>query len=165
MHLLFFREGMLNLVSAYKHSDSEENSNLNNSKMVLLHSLLSQYLDNEEPMVRFVAVRFIASVFPPIYVKAKYLLLIATADSKEEIASEALKSLYEGTGKHDIGSGSTKEQSSKLVLPSFQEMMTYVNNEVNTRMAKPQKCYSQGNHILPYPVSVYKEVMHELIFY
>lgn len=89
---------MLNLVSAYKYSDFDHDKQaLNNSKMVLLHSLLSQYLDNEEPMVRFVAVRFISTVFPADHVKSKYLLLLATGDSKEEIFTEALKALY-GSG-------------------------------------------------------------------
>lgn len=79
---------MLNLVPAFKYklpqiSDGKltaEQSNVNDSKMTLLHALLSQYMDSEEPMVRFVATRFMATVFPPGHVQSKYLLLLATGD-------------------------------------------------------------------------------------
>lgn len=152
---------MLNLVSAYKYSSNdEENSNLNNSKMVLLHSLLSQYLDSEEPMVRFVAVRFLSSVFPSDNVKSRYLLLLATGDPKDDVVTEALKALYGSTYKQDLStdSNANKDKESKLVLPPFEEMMSYVNGEVNTKMSKPQKCFSHGNYLLPFPINVYKEV-------
>lgn len=156
---------MLNLVSAYKYTEMEddksERSNLNNSKMVLLHSLLSQYLDNEEPMVRFVAVRFISSVFPSNHVKSKYLLLLATGDTKDEVYTEALKALYGSGRKKDLTNSNYEyedEKDGNVSLPSFEEMMNYVCVEVNTRMQKPSKCFSQGNHVLPFPLPVYKEV-------
>lgn len=151
---------MLNLVSAYKYSGNvEEDSNLNNSKMVLLHSLLSQYLENEEPMVRFVAVRFLASVFPSNHVKSRYLLLIATGDSKDDVVSEALKSLYGSAYKQELNIDDDNKET-KLILPSFNEMMTYIHGEVENLLKKPQKCYSQGNYLLPFAVPVYKEVKY-----
>lgn len=74
---------MLNLVSAYRYNaanNPDDTTNLDDSKMMLLHSLLSQYMDAEEPMVRFVATRYMATVFPPTHVQSKYLLLLATGD-------------------------------------------------------------------------------------
>lgn len=51
------------------------------------------------------------------------------------------------------------KEDKKVILPSFVDMINYVMSEVNTRMQKPAKCYSQGNHVLPFPVPVYKEIM------
>lgn len=154
---------MLNLVAAYRYKGTHatENKNENESKMMLLHSLLKQYMDSEEPMVRFVATRFMATVFPPQHIYSKYLLLVATGDSKDEVYTEALKALYGPLYKqgYDHSGPESESEEKRLNLPPFREFMHYVYNESNARMQKTTQCYTQGNHILPYMPNVYKEVI------
>lgn len=76
---LQIREGLLNLILAYKHdiftADCDKDSRLN-----LLFALIKCKITSDEPMVRFASVRTLAIIFPQNHVPSKFLLLTATGD-------------------------------------------------------------------------------------
>lgn len=76
---LQIREGLLNLILAYKHdifpAECDKDSRLN-----LLFALIKCKMISEEPMVRFASVRTLGTIFPPNHVPSKFLLLTATGD-------------------------------------------------------------------------------------
>lgn len=76
---LQIREGLLNLISAYKYDVIPEECD-KDGRLNILFALLKYYINSEEPMVRFVAVRSIALIFPLSHVPSKFLLLLATGD-------------------------------------------------------------------------------------
>lgn len=77
---LQIREGLLNLIVAYRYNVNPEEVD-KNGRVNILFALLKFYMASEEPMVRFVAVRSVATIFPPDHVPSKFLLLVATGDS------------------------------------------------------------------------------------
>lgn len=76
---LQIREGLLNLIVAYKYDVCPEEVD-QNGRLNLLFGLLQYCMSSEEPMVRFAAVRSIATIFPADHVPSKFFLLLATGD-------------------------------------------------------------------------------------
>lgn len=76
---LHISEGLLNLILAYKYDVNPREVD-KNSRITILFGLLKFFMTSEEPMVRFAAVRSVATIFPPEHVFSKFLLLLATGD-------------------------------------------------------------------------------------
>lgn len=76
---LQIREGLLNLILAYKYDNNPKEMD-KNGRINILFGVLKFFMSSEEPMVRFAAVRSIATIFPPEHVFSKFLLLLATGD-------------------------------------------------------------------------------------
>lgn len=76
---LQIREGLLNLILAYKYdifpSECDKDGRLN-----ILYVLVKCKGGSEEPMVRFAAIRTLATIFPPNHVPSKFTLMVATGD-------------------------------------------------------------------------------------
>jgi hypothetical protein len=49
-------------------------------RQIMMQALLASQVESNEPMARFVAVRYAASVFPLDHVQSRYLLLLASGD-------------------------------------------------------------------------------------
>lgn len=77
---LQIREGLLNLIVAYKY-DVFPQENDKNGRINIIFAIMKCYIYSEEPMVRFAAVRSAATIFPPKHVPSKILLLRATVDA------------------------------------------------------------------------------------
>lgn len=77
---LQIRDGLLNLTSAYRYNINTEEHDKDN-RINLLYALVKFYIDSDDPMVRFVAVRTVATIFPPDHVPSKFLLLLVTDDT------------------------------------------------------------------------------------
>lgn len=94
---LSIREALLNIVNCYKVEQPEYTNEIIDLKSlektiqdpekvntisVELHliGLISYCLRSEEPIVRYVAVRYAASAFPENHVSSRFLLLLATGD-------------------------------------------------------------------------------------
>ncbi|KAG5880535.1 hypothetical protein JTB14_026768 [Gonioctena quinquepunctata] len=154
---LQIREGLLNLILAYKHdifpSECDKDGRLN-----ILFVLIKCKIVSEEPMVRFAAVRTLATIFPANHVPSKFLLLTATGDSKDEVSSEAFKSLYGTTRKNDVDLSKDKLKA-KIVMPSFEEITSYIFSEAEINMKNTSKSFTQGNHVLPFAMNTYIEVL------
>ncbi|XP_034253765.1 proteasome adapter and scaffold protein ECM29 [Thrips palmi] len=92
-----------------------------------MQELLTRQIENPEPMVRFVVVRYAAVAFPPDHAPSRFLLLLASADSKEEVSSEAISSLFKVEEKPFSGKKLSKEDLDKeLVLPAYPDMVKYI---------------------------------------
>lgn len=77
---LQIREGLLNLILAYRYEVNPQEVD-KNGRISILFGLMKFFMGSEEPMVRFAAVRSVATIFPPDHVFSKFLLLLATGDT------------------------------------------------------------------------------------
>lgn len=120
-----------------------------------LIGLISYCLRSNEPIVRFVAVRYVATAFPENHVGSRYLLLLSTGDSKDEVFMEALKALYGTTRKYSTESTSL---SKNIKLPEFIPMCAFVSKEAKARKSDERR-FEQGNIVLPFAPVVYTEIL------
>ena len=75
------REALLNMAETFCNGLDEENDVSSSSqRRIMLHALLANQVESQEPMARFVAVRYAAIVFPPNHAPSRYLLLLASGD-------------------------------------------------------------------------------------
>ncbi|XP_066994237.2 proteasome adapter and scaffold protein ECM29 isoform X2 [Anabrus simplex] len=113
------REALLSMVEAF-HLGLEDSS-----RQLMMEALLAGQVESEEPMARFVAVRYLATVFPLDHAPSRYLLLLASRDIKDEVSTEAMKALY--------SPGRDTETSENLVFPSFIDMVNVVTEKAAAR--------------------------------
>ncbi|KAF5283686.1 hypothetical protein FQR65_LT13757 [Abscondita terminalis] len=155
---LQIRQGFLSLISAYKYDVNPKEYD-KDGRVNFLFALVKYYLFSDEPMVRFVAVRSIGTIFPPNHVPSKFLLLLATGDSKDEVHTEAFKSLYGTALKSEVDMSKTNKDEAKISLPAFDEIMKYVHEEAETRVKDGSKRVNVGNHVLPFTTNVFLEIL------
>ncbi|XP_032510836.2 proteasome adapter and scaffold protein ECM29 [Danaus plexippus] len=151
-----------------------------------LFALLDHYMHCEESMIRYIAMRYASAVFPQDYVPSRYLLLLASGDSQDEISTEALKCLY-GTSraneiedvvnnvakkeKETIGideEGSKKDsagtQEEKFKVPGFIEVVDYVWDQMQKRKkgSNVKHRFVIGNQVLQFHPQSYQEILRYL---
>ncbi|CAN7937378.1 unnamed protein product [Ixodes hexagonus] len=99
----------------------------------LVLALVAANVESHNPAVRQATVSYAATVFGTLHVPSRYLLLLATGDSKEEIRKEALKTLHptEGDGPR---------------YPLFPDLLEFVVTK-----AKPGAAPSVHNRDRPFP--------------
>uniref|UniRef100_A0A6P7FNW0 Proteasome-associated protein ECM29 homolog n=1 Tax=Diabrotica virgifera virgifera TaxID=50390 RepID=A0A6P7FNW0_DIAVI len=154
---LQIREGLLNLILAYKYDIFPEECN-KDDRLNRLFLLIKSKIVSEEPMVRFAAARTLATIFPPDHVPSKYLLLTATGDNKDEVSTEAFKALYGTNRKNDVDLSREKIKN-KVIMPSFEEITKYIHGEAESTMKAKKQCFSVGSHLLPFSVTTYTEIL------
>lgn len=76
---LQIREGLLTLILAYKYDSLIEEVD-KDGRLNILFALIKFRMNSEESMVRFAAVKTLATIFPPEHVPSKFLLLLLTGD-------------------------------------------------------------------------------------
>ncbi|CAH1974017.1 unnamed protein product [Acanthoscelides obtectus] len=150
------REGILNLISAYKYDIFPDECD-KDGRLNILFALIKSKMTSNEPMVRFVAVRTLATIFPPKHVPSRFVLLTATGDSKDDVSSEAFKALYGTMRKNDVDLA--RDKSKKMDMPSFEEITQYVYTEAETNLKDASKAVTVGNQTLPFNVSVFVEIL------
>lgn len=155
---LQIREGLLSLISAYRYDVNPEECDKDN-RISILFALVKHYLDSAEPMVRFVAVRSIAMIFPPDHVPSKFLLLLATGDQKDDVFMEALKSLYGTTRKRDMDMESSNKEATKATMPKFAEITKYIYVECHNRLNNKSTRITIGNNSLAFNPKIYVEIL------
>ena len=104
---------------------------------------------------RFVAVYYAATVFPSDDIPSRYLLLLASGDTTQEVSSEAIKALYGTTHKKERGKHSLK----KISLTTFTKLVRHLHLKAE---AKVSRC-NPGNKdsaskVSPYNNAAYTEV-------
>lgn len=80
--------------------------------------------------------------------------------SKDDVSTEAFKSLYGTTRKNEVDLSKDK---SKIVTPLFEEITNYVFSEAEMISKTPSKAFTVGNHSLAFNLPVFIEVMCSLI--
>ncbi|XP_044754481.1 proteasome adapter and scaffold protein ECM29 [Coccinella septempunctata] len=148
---LQIREGLLSFIIAFKYDSNPDEAD-KDGRLNLIYALVKNRCNSEDVLVRFVTVKVLACVFPPDHVPSKLLLLQACGDMKDEVSSEAYKSLYGQSRKADINLSNLSDKH--VTLPSFTAIIKYIENE-----DKSQRKQTSGNELLPYTVDVCKEVL------
>ncbi|XP_050294249.1 proteasome adapter and scaffold protein ECM29-like [Anthonomus grandis grandis] len=149
------REGLLNLLVAYKYDIYPEEAD-KDGRLGILLALLKVKMNSQEPMVRFACVRTLSTIFPVDHVPSKFLLLVAIGDREEDVRQEAFKSIYGMTRKTNFGEASEIDKS---LLPSFSDITKLVYNETEKNMADKSKSVNVGSSTLPFSVNVYLEII------
>ncbi|XP_007498230.2 proteasome adapter and scaffold protein ECM29 isoform X4 [Monodelphis domestica] len=140
---LAIQEALSMMVGAY--------STLEGAQRTLMEALVASYLIKPEVQVRQVAVKFASTVFPPDHIPSRYLLLLAAGDPREEVHGEAQRVLRTLPGKNE------KESTSKQ-MPSFPEMVHYIQEKASHRMKTPAK-YMTGTAVLPFNPATFGEIV------
>uniref|UniRef100_A0A287A3L2 Proteasome adapter and scaffold protein ECM29 n=1 Tax=Sus scrofa TaxID=9823 RepID=A0A287A3L2_PIG len=140
---LAIQEALSMMVGAY--------STLEGAQRTLMEALVASYLIKPEVQVRQVAVKFASTVFPSDHIPSRYLLLLAAGDPREEVHGEAQRVLRCLPGRN------RKESSSKQ-MPSFPEMVYYIQEKASHRMKTPAK-YMTGTTVLPFNPAAFGEIV------
>lgn len=129
------------------------------SNIALMNALLSSHIESPELNVRFVAMHYAATVFPPDHAPSRYLLLLSCGDTKHEISTEAIKALYNGIHKTDNDTHD-KEDTKEVVLPDFSELVAYIHAEMQKRMSMASGGkINVGSEALPFNITTFSEII------
>ncbi|KAF2363099.1 Proteasome component Ecm29 [Trinorchestia longiramus] len=112
--------------------------------------LLSSHVQHNNPALRRTAVHYAASVFSRTHFASRFILLLATGDSQDDIRLEATRELYRNVKDDD---------NAEYVSPSFSSMVGYTIERMNDQ---PRSNWRDvANTPLPYSL----KVMEELVMY
>uniref|UniRef100_A0A2K6TQP9 Proteasome adapter and scaffold protein ECM29 n=1 Tax=Saimiri boliviensis boliviensis TaxID=39432 RepID=A0A2K6TQP9_SAIBB len=140
---LAIQEALSLMVGAY--------STLEGAQRTLMEALVASYLIKPEVQVRQVAVKFASTVFPSDHIPSRYLLLLAAGDPREEVHGEAQRVLRCLPGRN-------KKESTSEQMPSFPEMVYYIQEKASHRMKTPVK-YMTGTTVLPFNPAAFGEIV------
>ncbi|XP_004711095.2 proteasome adapter and scaffold protein ECM29 [Echinops telfairi] len=140
---LAIQEALSLMVGAY--------STLEGAQRTLMEALVASYLIKPEVQVRQVAVKFASTVFPSDHIPSRYLLLLAAGDPREEVHGEAQRVLRCLPGRN-------KKESASKQMPSFPEMVYYIQEKASHRMKTPAK-YMSGTTVLPFNPAAFGEIV------
>lgn len=151
-----------------------------------LFALLDHYMHSDEPMIRYIAMRYSATVFPQDYVPSRYLLLLASGDSQDDVSTEALKCLY-GTSRANeiddvvnnvsrkdtnnviLDEDSTKKDNytiseKKIKVPKFKEVVNYIWDQMQKRKkgSNAKHRFVISNQVLQFHPQTYQEILRYL---
>lgn len=126
-------------------------STLEGAQRTLMEALVASYLIKPEVQVRQVAVKFASTVFPSDHIPSRYLLLLAAGDPREEVHGEAQRVLRCLPGRN-------RKDSASKQMPSFPEMVYYIQEKASHRMKTPAK-YMTGTTVLPFNPAAFGEIV------
>ncbi|XP_076874647.1 proteasome adapter and scaffold protein ECM29 [Brachyhypopomus gauderio] len=140
---LAIQEALSMMVGAYV--------NLQGALLNLMEALVAAYIGKPEVQVRQVAMKFASTVFAPDHVPSRYLLLLAAGDPREEVCGEARRTL------RSLPTKKTEKEVSRP-MPSFPEMVSYIQEKAAERMKTPAK-YIVGTSTLPFNPATFEEIV------
>ncbi|KAM9818443.1 proteasome adapter and scaffold protein ECM29 isoform 2-T2 [Syngnathus typhle] len=143
---LAIQEALSMMVGAY--------ANLQGALLNLMEALVGAYIVKPEVQVRQVAMKYASTVFGPDHVPSRYLLLLAAGDPREEVSGEAQKVLRTFPTK-------SPEKEGPKPIPSFPDMVAYIQEEASQRIKTPAK-YIVGTSVIPFNPSAFAEIVHYL---
>ncbi|XP_012280899.1 proteasome-associated protein ECM29 homolog isoform X2 [Orussus abietinus] len=144
------RDALISMTSSFVLLRDDE------TNLAVMNSLLSVHIESPESSVRYVAVHYAATVFPPDDAPSRYLLLLACGDSKHEVNLEAMKALYGSAYKHEEDKDNTKH----IFLPDFSKLVCYIHTKLQARMAgtHPGRV-NIGSKTIPYNITTFTEII------
>ncbi|XP_012265500.2 proteasome adapter and scaffold protein ECM29 [Athalia rosae] len=143
------RDALLSMTPAYVLQKGEEDT------IAMMHTLLSIHIESADSSVRFVAVHYAATVFPPDDAPSRYLLLLATGDTKDEVTAAAIKALYGTAHKNERD----KDFAKNVFLPDFPKLVTYIHSKMQARLSETTGTVSIGSKTLPYNITTCTEII------
>uniref|UniRef100_UPI0037E7D5EB proteasome adapter and scaffold protein ECM29 n=1 Tax=Semicossyphus pulcher TaxID=241346 RepID=UPI0037E7D5EB len=139
---LAIQEALSMMVGAY--------ANLQGALLNLMEALVAAYIGKPEVQVRQVAMKFASTVFAQDHVPSRYLLLLAAGDPREEVAGEAQRVLR--------ALPKSSEKEGPKPMPSFPDMVAYVQEKAAQRIKTPAK-YIVGTSTIPFNPSAFAEIV------
>lgn len=146
-----------------------------NANQSLLLAMLAEHVESKLGIVQNVASVFLTTCFPEHFVPARYLLLLI-AGERSSLREAIITYLY-GVTRTDhinysyissIDHPETQDQDSdqskssseqrRVVLPSFKEMVNYVNEQMEKRTTNSSQKHIYGKVTLPCSYETYTEV-------
>ncbi|XP_048484818.1 proteasome adapter and scaffold protein ECM29 isoform X3 [Plutella xylostella] len=166
-------------------SKKQKTSAFDEPQALALFALLEHYMHSEESMIRYIAMRYSAAVFPQDYIPSRYLLLLASGDSQDDISTEARKCLY-GTSRpseiEDVINNVTKETTTvhiddadsknknntepvqEFKVPKFKSMVNYIWEQMQKRKkgSNAKHRFVISNQVLQFHPITYQEILRYL---
>ncbi|XP_043224262.1 proteasome adapter and scaffold protein ECM29-like [Amphibalanus amphitrite] len=127
---------------------------LDDAQQTVMEALLGSCLERPSARARQVAVQYAAVVFPESHAVSRLQLLLATADSQEEVAAEALKHLK-------LDGKDVQDSSKASDFPDFAQMITCITRKISERESKKQTT-TVGNNVLPFPPTAFAMMIRYL---
>ncbi|XP_012233833.1 proteasome adapter and scaffold protein ECM29 [Linepithema humile] len=143
------RDALICVTSAFVLNKEDE------SNITLMNALLSVHIESPESSVRFVAMHYAATVFPPDDAPSRYLLLLACGDNKHEISTEAMKALYGVVHKNE----ESQQIDKKIPLPEFVKLVSYIHSKMQSRMPAATGGRNTDKKVLPYNTTTFSEII------
>ncbi|XP_023685449.2 proteasome adapter and scaffold protein ECM29 [Paramormyrops kingsleyae] len=140
---LAIQEALSMMVGAYVH--------LQGALLNIMEALVAAYIGKPEVQARQVAMKFASTVFASDHVPSRYLLLLAAGDPREEVHGEAQRVLR-ALPPPGVEKGGARS------MPSFPEMVSYIQEKAVQRMKTPDKCMV-GTYTLPFNPSAFGEII------
>lgn len=133
---------------------SEAFQNITGTNATLMEALIMQNIDKEQPQARLMAVQYAKAVFPTDHMPSRYILLLATGDSKEDVRTEAMKSVK--SKPNTDPKSAIREELPKM--PKFATAMTYIKDKADQRV-KTQYKVTAGNHVMAFNSIAYEQMV------
>ncbi|XP_026485739.2 proteasome-associated protein ECM29 homolog [Vanessa tameamea] len=160
-------------------------SPLDEPQALALFALLDHYMHSEESMIRYIAMRYSATVFPQDYIPSRYLLLLASGDSQDDVSTEALKYLY-GTSRpneiedvvnnvsvkemnvasidEDVSKKDKDKKDVQFKVPNFKDVVNYIWDQMQKRKkgSNTKHRFVISNQVLQFHPQTYQEILRYL---
>lgn len=138
---LNIQEALVLMIDAFKNSGLKERT--------YLLQLLFEFIQNDVSHCRAMCVKYAFDIYPSDHLESRYLLLIASSDSKEDIRQDAIKYLrrtsdYDGT---------------EIKVPDFKDLVKFIKNKAEEKIKGNYRVISIGSHVLPFEINTYFEVI------
>jgi proteasome component ECM29 len=135
------QEALVLMIDAFRNKNKDVKS--------LLLTLLFQYIENEISQCRSMAVKYTFEIFDHDDLESRFLLLLATSDSKEEIRQDAVKYLRR----------TQDPDGNDLKMASFEKWVEFISNKIEERLNRNFKVYTFGTHTLAFEPNCYQEIL------
>ncbi|KAK3880878.1 hypothetical protein Pcinc_014654 [Petrolisthes cinctipes] len=126
---------------------------LNISSQNELCILLSEHVLHHNAQLRRTAVHYAASVFHHDHVPSRFILMVATGDSHDDIRLEARRQLYKATTE-------AKDGTPTFHAPPFTAVVSYVVERVDSLPKK--KWFDVANQPVPFTLPVMEQILKYL---
>ncbi|XP_045609918.2 proteasome adapter and scaffold protein ECM29 isoform X1 [Procambarus clarkii] len=126
---------------------------LNTSSQDELCILLSEHVLHHNAQLRRTAVNYAASVFPHDHVPSRFILMVATGDSHDDIRIESRRQLYKA-------SKEAKDGTPSFQAPPFSAVITYVLERVDS--LPRSKWHDVANQPVPFSLPVMEQMLKYL---
>ncbi|XP_033121432.1 proteasome adapter and scaffold protein ECM29-like isoform X2 [Anneissia japonica] len=129
------------------------------ANLLTMEAIILSNAEKVEPQARLAAAQYAAQVFPSNHIPSRYVLLLNTADSKEDIRQMSLKAVHVGV-KQDL-SIQTEIPKGTHLMPKFQEMAHYIYQKAKLRI-KGTSRVTIGTMVIPFTPAVFNEIIFYL---
>lgn len=126
---------------------------LNTSSQDELCVLLSEHVLHHNAQLRRTAVHYAASVFPNDHVPSRFILMVATGDSHDDIRIESRRQLYKAAKE-------AKDGTPSFQAPPFSAVISYVLERVDS--LPRSKWHDVANQPVPFSLPVMEQMLKYL---